>query len=68
MHIKKIIWTNLWLIFSNFFLLCLVWLYVNNMMKEIQSEIEGEDQLWSSNAAPIMFQNKVMFLLKIMLM
>ena len=59
--------TNLRPIFSNFFPPCLLWPYFNNMMKEIQSEIEGEDQFWSSNAAPIMclFQNKVMFLLKI---
>ena len=59
--------TNLWPIFSTFFPPCLVWLYFNKMMKEIQSEIQGEDQFWSSNAAPIMcsFQNKVMFLLKI---
>ena len=59
--------TNLWPIFSNFFPPCLLWPYFNNVMKEIQSEIEGEDQFWSSNNPPIMclFQNKVMFLLKI---
>ena len=34
------------------------------------SEIEGDDRLWTSDAAPVMclFQNKVMFLLNIMLM
>ena len=52
--------TNLWPIFSNFFPPCLLWPYFNNVMKEIQSEIEGEDQFWSSNNPPIMclFQNK----------
>ena len=37
----------------------------------MQSEIDGDDRLWPSNAAPVvacLFQNKVMFLLKIMLM
>ena len=35
----------------------------------MQSEIEGADQLWTSYAAPdvCLFQNKVVFLLKIML-
>ena len=37
-------------------------------MKE-KSQIEGEDRLWTRNAAPVecLLQNKVMFLLKIML-
>ena len=37
----------------------------------MQSEIDGDDRLWTSNADPVvacLFQNKVMFLLKIMLM
>ena len=44
-------------------------LYFKNVLKEMQSEIEGADQLWTSYAAPdvCLFQNKVMFLLKIML-
>ena len=39
------------------------------MIKKIQSEIEDADQLWTSNAAPdvCLFQNKVMFPLKIIL-
>ena len=39
------------------------------MIKKIQSEIEDADQLWTSNAAPdvCLFQNKVVFLLKIIL-
>ena len=44
-------------------------LYFKNVIKEMQSEIEDADQLWTSYAAPYvcLFQNKVMFLLKIML-
>ena len=44
-------------------------LYFKNVTKEMQSEIEGADQLWTRCAAPgvCLFQNKVMFLLKIML-
>ena len=45
-------------------------LYFKNVIKEMQSEIEGADQLWTSYAAPdvCLFQNKVMLvLLKIML-
>ena len=47
----------------------LVWLYFKNMMKEIQSEIEGYNPLLTSNAysVTLLFQNKVMLLLKIML-
>lgn len=49
----------------------LVWLHFKNTMKEkiTQSEIEVDNGLWSSNASPIvcLFQNKVMFLLKIIL-
>ena len=39
------------------------------MMRKIKCEVEGDDRLWTSNASPIalLFQNKVMFLLKIML-
>ena len=39
------------------------------MIKKIQSEIEDANQLWTSNAAPdvCLFQNKVMFPLKIIL-
>ena len=34
------------------------------MMKEIQSQTEGDEQLWTSNVSPVarLFQNKVMFL------
>ena len=44
-------------------------LYFKNVIKEMQSEIEGADQLWTRYAAPgvCLLQNKVMFLLKIML-
>ena len=43
-------------------------LYFKNVIKEMQSEIEGADQLRTSYAAPdvCLFQNKVVFLLKIM--
>ena len=43
-------------------------LYFKNVTKEMQSEIEGADQLWTRYAAPgvCLFQNKVVFLLKIM--
>ena len=39
------------------------------MVKKIQTEV-GDDQLWTSIASPItcLIENKVMFLLKIMLM
>ena len=39
------------------------------MKVKIQSELEGDDRLWTSDAAPVacLFQNKVMFLLKIIL-
>ena len=39
------------------------------MVKKIQSEV-GDDQLWTSIASPIacLIENKVIFLLKIMLM
>ena len=42
---------------------------ISSMIKKIQSEIEDANQLWTSNAAPdvCLFQNKVLFLLKIML-
>ena len=47
----------------------LVWLYLKNMEKENTVEVEGDDQFWTSNASPVthLFQNNVMFLLKIML-
>ena len=39
------------------------------MKRYTESEIEGDDQLWTSNAAPVLclFQNKVKLLLKVML-
>jgi len=39
------------------------------MMRKIKSEVEGDDRLWTSNASPValLFQDKLMFLLKIML-
>ena len=41
-------------------LIHLLCLYFKNMIKEMQSEIEGGDQLWTSNATPVFcfFQNK----------
>ena len=47
----------------------LVWLYFKNMVKETTVELEVDDRLWTSNASPVvrLFQNKLMFLLKIML-
>ena len=47
----------------------LVWLYLKDMEKENTVEVEGDDQFWTSNASPVthLFQNNVMFLLKIML-
>ena len=38
-------------------------------MREIKAEVEADDRLWTSNASPIalLFQNKMMFLLKILL-
>ena len=46
-------------------LIDLVWIH----FQLIQSEIDGDDRLWTGNASPVarLFQNKVMFLLKIML-
>ena len=47
----------------------LVWLYFKNIMKETTVELEVDDRLWTSNTSPVarLFQNKLMFLLKIML-
>ena len=49
----------------------LVWLHFKNPMKEkiTQSKIKVDNGLWTSNASPTvcLFQNKVMFLLKITL-
>ena len=47
----------------------LVWLCFKNMIKEIVESEIGDNWLWTSNATPAacLFQNKVMFMLKIML-
>ena len=47
----------------------LVWLYFKNIMKETTVELEVDDRLWTSNTSPVarLFQNKLMFLLKITL-
>ena len=59
----------IWPVSSDKWTASLVWLYFKNMMKKTTVEVEVDDRLWTSNASPVarLFQNKLMLLLKIML-